>query len=413
MLDSSSARMSRHHSFKVDPTHRDVEPRDEVLDRRRRKRAGLLDWSLDTKSRIYRMRHGRLSIDPQADGLYLNSNNSLGDLTVHPSENVKGRTPQRLPLGSVRTQMNGGALRRRHETTLNALAARNENIEDNLLAACEGRLSKKMLEFEPSSDMTGPEQAAWANVVQEIVTDFKDPSTARGRLVNKIKGTHYSLVNRGNLRLATNFAELGNSLARRLEQASSRRLDAEESEGDVFQAVGSYFESSDDTPQGELHTLVHINEIQSSHEKRSKDIIAFGQIETEGAWDLTDELVGSIFRYMVSVDLSSHHVSLTTTLILSRLHKRSSRFWKVIQSLERAFASRCAVISYAYFKSTRLVSAPPLHTASEKRQTMRKLCVPWLFCAVHPLSCWNIGLHLSLKHSQSKSSTGTSCAIAY
>ena len=295
--------MSYRHSFKIDLTHRDVEPRDEVLDRRRREQKDLLVGNSPIKSRIYGSRHRWCPVEPQSDGLYLNFGDSQDNVTMLPAENANQMPPPALPLDAVQTQLSGSSWRG-YETELRKLAAMDKNREENLLEASEAKLNKKMLEFERSSDMTDVEQAAWERVVQEIVTDMKDPSVALGKLVNKIKGTHRSLDGGGSIELATEFTEFGNNLARRMQQTSIRRDDTQEPEVDVFQAVGSCFERGDDMPQGQLHTLVHVNHIESYSGTKSKDVIAFGQVEKEAAWDLTDELVGSMFRYMVSLKFS-------------------------------------------------------------------------------------------------------------
>ena len=328
MLASFRTRkISHRHSFKIALTHRNVEQRDEVLDRRRRERGGLLNLSAGTKSSIYRVRHGSRSVDPRQDGLYLKFNGSPADFATQSFEIVGRGSPQELPLGNVLKQIDRSTLRRKHETTLNALAARNKNIEEHLLATSESKLNEKILDLGPSSEMNGSEQAALENVVQEIVMDMKDPSAVLGRLVNKIKGSHRSLDEGGNVELATEFAEFANTLAGRLEQASTGRAGIQEPEVDIFEAVGSRFESDDDWPQGELHTLVHINNIEGSHERRREDVISFGQIEVEDAWDLKDELIGSMFRYMVS--LNHCRMQTASSRIISLLHRppeHSSRY---------------------------------------------------------------------------------------
>ena len=157
--------------------------------------------------------------------------------------------------------------------------------------------------------------------------NMKDPSASLGRLVNRVRGTHHSSNQGGNVELATEFAEFANTIARRLEQASTGRAVIQEPEAEIFQAVGSCFESDDDWPQGELHTLVHINNIEGSHERRREDVISFGQIEVEDAWDLKDELIGSMFRYMVS--LNHCRMQTASSRIISLLHRppeHSSRY---------------------------------------------------------------------------------------
>jgi hypothetical protein len=144
------------HGFKMALSYRQVEARDEVLDRRQRRRDGLLSKSADTSSSIYRVRHGSRPVDPASDAAYLPSGEGEEGNDVEREESqerIAIRVQERLVIPAPGLHAHGTP-RRTNEKSLNAKAAKNKEIEEGLLKASEGRVTKEMLDIQPSKNMS-------------------------------------------------------------------------------------------------------------------------------------------------------------------------------------------------------------------------------------------------------------------
>jgi len=207
------------HGFRMSTSYRKADTRDEVLDRRRRKREGLFAKSAATSSRIYRARHTRQNIDLTADDQYLPKGEGGDD--EEEEDRTGGQSGRAESAQAMQNRLTfpeadstlHGTPARTHETSLNAMAAKKKEIEDALLAASEGRVSGDLLVIQPSDEMSKSTKKYWEETLKAIVKDMKEPSSPLGQLVGKLKRIHRKKAEGGEDELGKNLLNLAISLS--------------------------------------------------------------------------------------------------------------------------------------------------------------------------------------------------------
>lgn len=390
------------HGFRMAISYRKVTAKDEVGDRRRRQRDGLMSKTADTSSSIYRARYESLPVDTALDDAYLppgEGEEEDGTGGLEANEEVASKTQE--PLAIPETGLGAsGTPRRTNETSLNARAARNKEIEEELLKASEDRLNPDMLDIEPSDDMSESERALWDRLVGDLVKEMETPSTPLGKLVKKIHGNHSS-DRRGEDELAKQFADFCNYVAQRLAYAVLGQY-AHGVSG-LFRFSGNRFMKDGHVPHpgsgkaasdNKLDIIVNGENTEDDDDVRWDHALTFGEVKLRLSSDLKDVLIGQMLRYLVSARSCFLSDMLCLRSLRNFLHCRSEKSCKTIQSPAGTSASRCAAICYAFSKPTPSNSVPRLRTVSKNRKTTERSSVRSLYCPVQLSSCQNSGNHL-------------------
>lgn len=427
------------HNFKVTLSYRTVTEEDEVGDRGPRSRKGLMSQTADTSSSIYRARYESRIADEmdeeetdedegdeeggdgdEGDEEEGNEDEGdeeeLGEVEMEEDEGeeqddtqeqdvdeqVASGTEEQLPVPATAQKASHDLKhtpRRTNETSLNARAAKNKEIEKSLLIASEGKLHQDMLDIQPSDEMTQADRVRWDKISKELVTEMNTPSSYLGRLVRKMNGTHSS-GRRGEDELAKEFAKFCNHVAERLACAvsgqSMKRVSG------IFRFSGNHLMKDGEVPHpgsgeaasdNKLDIIVNGESTEDDTDRWWNHILTFGEVKLAPSWDLKDLLLGQILRYLVSA-LVYFVQSALHMLAENPSHSGSEKSCKTIQSPARTSVSRCAAICYAFSSPTLLVSALRLRTASKNRRTMRRSSARSLCCPVLLASCRNSGNRL-------------------
>lgn len=291
-------------------SYREVTEEDEVLDRRVRQRAGLLNnANAATSSYIYSARHESRQVDPAADAKYLPASEEEKDDDVpDPHTKQHGAISLQQHWSIPATGLHdAGTPSRTHEAKLSANVVQNKEIESTLLAAMRGRVNKKMLDIQPSSDMTPTERSDWDKVVKQLVHEMKTPDHRLYVLTEMLKTIHRKDKS-GEAKLSQEAAEFANIVTRRLATAVGGHI--KQRLTGIFRFVGDYDMKDGDIPQpgsntienpeNKIDIIVHGEHTEQDDDRQWENALTFGEVKVEASHDLRDALLGQILRYIVS-----------------------------------------------------------------------------------------------------------------
>ncbi|KAH8085854.1 hypothetical protein HD553DRAFT_227646 [Filobasidium floriforme] len=402
----SEATACSRHGFKMAISYREVTEEDEVKDRRRRQRDQLLHKDAATRSHIYSVRHQSRQVDLAADARYLPAGEGVLDNDVpvpQPQQHRASSLRQHLSIPEAGLH-DAGTPPRTREAKLSSNVAKNKVIEAELLMAMRGRVNKKMIDIQPSSDMTPTERSRWNAVVKTLAHEMKTPGHHLHVLTDKLKTIHRNNPS-GEAVLSGEGAEFANIVTRRLAAAVGGRT--KQRLTGIFRSAGNHDmkdgdipqpgRSSIETPENKIDIIVHGDHAEEDDDRQWEHVLTFGEVKVEASWDLKDELLGQMLRYLVSLPCWLDIVSSLfayTTLATSAPFYKSEKSCRIIRSRAGMFVSRYAVIYYAFSRLTLSASALHPHTVLGNRKTTKRSSVPSLCCPDHPASYRNNGSHL-------------------
>jgi hypothetical protein len=303
---------------------RELEPDDEILDRRKRPRRTLCQDRSDTltNSSIYRARHGQSDIDPALDDQCdkLMDKQSPDSTEVHPVESEGEEDQTRQASGGVeRTPY------RTAESSLNTRPAPIKKIEDALLEASNGRLNTdKMLDLrfkETPLDPTRKERLE--RICKGIVKEMVDDEAPIGEFVRTIR-TRQSGPN-GEANLCRAFSNFANSISAKIRKDDPEAISTDEQPiPGLFAYVGDKHMRAADLPGDgrperphrpnssqkkglsnrktgdKIDILIHGHTADKDEHMRWDKILTFGEAKVEVGDDIRDSLLGQMLRYLVS-----------------------------------------------------------------------------------------------------------------
>jgi hypothetical protein len=177
-----------------------------------------------------------------------------------------------------------------------------KEIEAIAVLACQGRLDRKMLDFEARSEVMGQEQYdRYMETRESINQAMQDQQTLLGQLTAKI-ASHPSVA--AEAILQGNFVRLANAIESRL---AGPIADGESVSG-TFQSLGEPYMWNDSRLKGlpgdqlnhKIDILMHGVCSQGTNDRMWNRALSFGEVKKTAAEDLKDSLLGQVMVYVVS-----------------------------------------------------------------------------------------------------------------
>jgi hypothetical protein len=171
--------------------------------------------------------------------------------------------------------------------------------------ACQGRLDRKILDFEARSEVMGTEQyRTYLQIRESISQDMQNEATSLGKLTEKI-ASHPAAG--AEAVLQGYFVQFANAVESSLAEAIGGAEPMMGTSG-TFQSLGDADMFDDDRleglraykPRHRIDILMHGNRSQGTNDRTWNRALSFGEVKSTPAEDLKDSLLGQVMVYVVS-----------------------------------------------------------------------------------------------------------------
>ena len=180
-----------------------------------------------------------------------------------------------------------------------------EEMKAMTVQACQGRLDRKILDFEARSAVMGTEQyRTYLQIRESISQDMQNKSTSLGKLTEKI-ASHPSAVSEAVLQ--GYFVQLANAVESSLAGAIGGAERMIGTSG-TFQSLGGPDVFDDDrlegsrayNPSHRIDIFKHGNRSRGTNDRTCNRALSFGEVKKTAAEDLKDSLLGQVMVHVVN-----------------------------------------------------------------------------------------------------------------